>query len=97
MYELLHGQKQALQAQWVQIAPNELTADLTPTDALTLQELWIRIAPKELFDYAATLLEHKAAFELNYDIPGFFAPDVEEMEAFERDYRKHAASYILWK
>lgn len=97
MYKLLQDDKQRLTIMWAQLAPFELTADVTPAEQSALESQWIKIAPHELHDYAATCLERKGAFELAHDIPDFFAPSPDEMIAFEDDYQKHNASYIIWK
>lgn len=97
MYQLLQDEKQRLAIMWAQIAPLELTADVTPAEQDALESQWMNIAPHELCDYAALCLEQKAAFELTHNIPDFFAPSDEEMIAFESDYQKHIASYIIWK
>lgn len=61
-----------------------------------LQALWITIAPHELFDYAATCLERKGLFELNYDIRGFWGSDEDEGTLFEDSLQKQRDSYIIW-
>ncbi len=97
MYQLLQAEKRELTNQWAQIAPFEMLADVTPAERCALESQWIKIAPHELHDYAASCLEQKAAFELAHDIPDFFAPTPDEMQAFEDAYQKHIDSYILWK
>lgn len=97
MFQLLQSEKQRLTIMWAQFAPLEPTAELTPAAQGELKSQWVEIAPSELHDYKADCLERKAAFELSYNIPDFFAPAPDEKIAFEDSLQAHRNSYIIWE